>query len=153
MPKGEWKLRKVRSARACTVCRVRKVRCAAEIHVPCTNCISFGCECQLAEPRKRRTGAAGDAGFIMLNLEGQDDGFRIYAGQNSSNFSARKQSSSSLNSPQNETKATSENNERYNPNEPTLNISSTNVAPTFNIFGTSNTYTGVKPSFSGVNEF
>lgn len=153
MPKGEWKLRKVRSARACKVCRMRKVRCDAEIHVPCTNCISFGCECQLAEPRKRRTGAAGDAGFIMLNLEGQDDGFRIYAGQNSSNFSARKQSSSSLNSPQNETKATPENNERYNPNEPTLNISSTNVAPTFNILGTSNTYTGVKPSFSGVNEF
>lgn len=42
-----------RGSRACTVCRARKVRCDAEIHIPCTNCITFGCECVLPETKKR----------------------------------------------------------------------------------------------------
>ena len=35
------------------MCRSRKVRCDAEIHIPCTNCITFGCECVLPEAKKR----------------------------------------------------------------------------------------------------
>ena len=42
-----------RGSRACVVCRSRKVRCDAEIHIPCTNCITFGCECTLPEAKKR----------------------------------------------------------------------------------------------------
>lgn len=48
------KYKRPRGSRACQVCRARKVRCDAEIHIPCTNCITFGCECLLPETRKRR---------------------------------------------------------------------------------------------------
>lgn len=47
------KYKRPRGSRACTVCRARKVRCDAEIHIPCTNCITFGCECVLPETKKR----------------------------------------------------------------------------------------------------
>ncbi|RCK55270.1 Cutinase transcription factor 1 alpha [Candida viswanathii] len=47
------KYKRPRGSRACTVCRSRKVRCDAEIHIPCTNCITFGCECILPEAKKR----------------------------------------------------------------------------------------------------
>ncbi|KAG5417308.1 CTF1 [Candida metapsilosis] len=47
------KYKRPRGSRACTVCRSRKVRCDAEIHIPCTNCITFGCECVLPEVKKR----------------------------------------------------------------------------------------------------
>ncbi|SGZ52620.1 CIC11C00000003301 [Sungouiella intermedia] len=47
------KYKRPRGSRACKVCRARKVRCDAEIHIPCTNCITFGCECLLPETRKR----------------------------------------------------------------------------------------------------
>lgn len=47
------KYKRPRGLRACQVCRARKVRCDAEIHIPCTNCITFGCECLLPETRKR----------------------------------------------------------------------------------------------------
>ena len=51
------KYKRPRGSRACLVCRLRKVRCDAEMHMPCTNCITFGCECTLPQARKR--GAAG----------------------------------------------------------------------------------------------
>lgn len=47
------KYKRPRGSRACTVCRARKVRCDAEIHIPCTNCITFGCTCVLPEMKKR----------------------------------------------------------------------------------------------------
>ncbi|CCG21335.1 Ctf1 zinc-finger transcription factor [Candida orthopsilosis Co 90-125] len=47
------KYKRPRGSRACTVCRSRKVRCDAEIHIPCTNCITFGCDCVLPEVKKR----------------------------------------------------------------------------------------------------
>lgn len=47
------KYKRPRGSRACTVCRARKVRCDAEIHIPCTNCITFGCDCVLPETKKR----------------------------------------------------------------------------------------------------
>lgn len=47
------KYKRPRGSRACTVCRSRKVRCDAEIHIPCTNCITFGCDCVLPEAKKR----------------------------------------------------------------------------------------------------
>lgn len=47
------KYKRPRGSRACTVCRSRKVRCDAEIHIPCTNCITFGCDCILPEAKKR----------------------------------------------------------------------------------------------------
>lgn len=49
------KYKRPRGSRACTVCRARKVRCDAEIHIPCTNCITFGCECVLPETKKRNS--------------------------------------------------------------------------------------------------
>lgn len=51
------KYKRPRGSRACTVCRARKVRCDAEIHIPCTNCITFGCECLLPETKKRSAGS------------------------------------------------------------------------------------------------
>lgn len=47
------KYKRPRGSRACVVCRSRKVRCDAEIHIPCTNCITFGCECTVPEAKKR----------------------------------------------------------------------------------------------------
>lgn len=52
------KYKRPRGSRACTVCRSRKVRCDAEIHIPCTNCITFGCECSLPEAKKRGNGSS-----------------------------------------------------------------------------------------------
>lgn len=47
------KYKRPRGLRACAVCRSRKVRCDAEMHIPCTNCITFGCECVLPEAKRR----------------------------------------------------------------------------------------------------
>lgn len=47
------KYKRPRGLRACAVCRLRKVRCDAEMHIPCTNCITFGCECVLPEAKRR----------------------------------------------------------------------------------------------------
>lgn len=47
------KYKRPRGSRACQVCRSRKVRCDAEIHIPCTNCITFGCDCVLPEQKRR----------------------------------------------------------------------------------------------------
>ncbi|KAK6205338.1 fungal-specific transcription factor domain-containing protein [Scheffersomyces amazonensis] len=54
------KYKRPRGSRACTVCRSRKVRCDAEIHIPCTNCITFGCDCVLPEAKKRGN-SSGDS--------------------------------------------------------------------------------------------
>lgn len=51
------KYKRPRGSRACVVCRSRKVRCDAEIHIPCTNCITFGCDCILPAAKKRGNGA------------------------------------------------------------------------------------------------
>ncbi|EGV60810.1 Transcriptional activator of fatty acid utilization [Yamadazyma tenuis] len=51
------KYKRPRGSRACVVCRQRKVRCDAEIHIPCTNCITFGCDCELPMVKKRGNGA------------------------------------------------------------------------------------------------
>lgn len=47
------KYKRPRGLRACAVCRSRKVRCDAEMHIPCTNCITFGCDCVLPEAKRR----------------------------------------------------------------------------------------------------
>lgn len=52
--KRKWKTRKPRGSRACLVCRLRKVRCDAESQMPCTNCITFGCDCKIPESRRKR---------------------------------------------------------------------------------------------------
>lgn len=54
------KYKRPRGLRACLVCRLRKVRCDAEMHMPCTNCITFGCECTLPQARKRGAGGGSD---------------------------------------------------------------------------------------------
>ncbi|CAH6720061.1 putative cutinase transcription factor 1 alpha [[Candida] jaroonii] len=51
------KYKRPRGSRACVVCRSRKVRCDAEIHIPCTNCITFGCDCVLPAAKKRGNGS------------------------------------------------------------------------------------------------
>ncbi|KAH3686102.1 hypothetical protein WICPIJ_002923, partial [Wickerhamomyces pijperi] len=43
-----------RSTRACEVCHSRKVRCDAVVHIPCTNCLTFGSECRFPEPKERK---------------------------------------------------------------------------------------------------
>lgn len=48
------KFKRSRSTRACEVCHSRKVRCDAMIHIPCTNCLTFGCECKFPEPKVRK---------------------------------------------------------------------------------------------------
>ncbi|CDR38827.1 CYFA0S02e06480g1_1 [Cyberlindnera fabianii] len=48
------KYKRNRSSRACEVCHSRKVRCDATIHIPCTNCLTFGCECRFPEPKERK---------------------------------------------------------------------------------------------------
>lgn len=48
------KFKRNRSSRACGVCHSRKVRCDATIHIPCTNCLTFGCECKFPEPKERK---------------------------------------------------------------------------------------------------
>ncbi|ODV69365.1 hypothetical protein HYPBUDRAFT_159279 [Hyphopichia burtonii NRRL Y-1933] len=47
------KYKRPRGLRACVVCRQRKVRCNIDTNVPCLNCVTFGCECILPEPKKR----------------------------------------------------------------------------------------------------
>lgn len=50
------KYKRPRSSRACVTCHDRKVRCDAQNRFPCTNCISFQCECVLPSTRRiRRT--------------------------------------------------------------------------------------------------
>lgn len=46
---------KARASRACEICHTRKVRCDVTVHMPCTNCVAFGCECKIPEVRQRKT--------------------------------------------------------------------------------------------------
>ncbi|EGW33256.1 uncharacterized protein SPAPADRAFT_136216 [Spathaspora passalidarum NRRL Y-27907] len=62
-----------RGSRACTVCRSRKVRCDAEIHIPCTNCITFGCDCILPEAKKRGNAAGATTTKSVKNKKKKDD--------------------------------------------------------------------------------
>ncbi|RLV95706.1 hypothetical protein JA1_000711 [Spathaspora sp. JA1] len=62
-----------RGSRACTVCRSRKVRCDAEIHIPCTNCITFGCDCILPEAKKRGNAAGTSTSKVVKNKKKKDD--------------------------------------------------------------------------------
>lgn len=73
------KYKRPRGSRACFVCRSRKVRCDAEIHIPCTNCITFGCECVLPAAKKRGNGAVESkkkkpAEETMVKSEHEDNG-------------------------------------------------------------------------------
>lgn len=65
------KYKRPRGSRACTVCRARKVRCDAEIHIPCTNCITFGCECVLPETKKKS--GSGDTPRRNRHAAGKSD--------------------------------------------------------------------------------
>ncbi|KAH3687376.1 hypothetical protein WICPIJ_001653 [Wickerhamomyces pijperi] len=48
------KFKRSRSSRACSICHSRKVRCDAMIQIPCTNCVTFGCECKFPEQKIRK---------------------------------------------------------------------------------------------------
>ncbi|KAL8788667.1 MAG: hypothetical protein Q9213_001595 [Squamulea squamosa] len=54
---------KQRASRACETCHARKVRCdAANLGVPCTNCVAFSIECRIPAPkRKKAQGKAKDS--------------------------------------------------------------------------------------------
>ena len=52
--KHSVKFKRNRSSRACEVCHSRKVRCDATLHIPCTNCLTFGCECKFPERKERK---------------------------------------------------------------------------------------------------
>lgn len=67
------KYKRPRGSRACTVCRARKVRCDAEIHIPCTNCITFGCDCVLPETKKRGASLEKAKRRHPVKMENEDD--------------------------------------------------------------------------------
>ncbi|CDK27985.1 unnamed protein product [Kuraishia capsulata CBS 1993] len=48
------RFRRPRSSRACEICHTRKVRCDATVRMPCTNCVTFGCECKIHELKRRK---------------------------------------------------------------------------------------------------
>ncbi|ODV98056.1 hypothetical protein PACTADRAFT_47878 [Pachysolen tannophilus NRRL Y-2460] len=55
-PAFKVKYKRPRTLRACETCHSRKVKCDALLRTPCSNCISFGCECKLPDlKRTRRT--------------------------------------------------------------------------------------------------
>lgn len=47
------KYKRPRMLMACLVCRQRKVRCDLVLRRPCSNCVTFGCECVIPETKKR----------------------------------------------------------------------------------------------------
>lgn len=57
-----YKVRKRRSARACEVCHDRKVRCDANVRMPCSSCQAFGLVCRLREKKGKRGRPARSAG-------------------------------------------------------------------------------------------
>lgn len=63
------KFKRNRSSKACEVCHSRKVRCDATLHIPCTNCLTFGCECKFPEPRERKN-ARKRADQPVVKIEG-----------------------------------------------------------------------------------
>ncbi|CAL8580869.1 Transcriptional activator of fatty acid utilization [Xanthoria parietina] len=60
---GHPSFRRQRASRACETCHARKVRCdAANLGVPCTNCVAFSIECRIPAPkRKKAQGKAKDS--------------------------------------------------------------------------------------------
>lgn len=75
------KFKRNRSSRACEVCHARKVRCDATLHIPCTNCLTFGCECRFPEPKERKNARnkvkiEGDAATDEINGTASGDGMR-----------------------------------------------------------------------------
>lgn len=62
-----------RGSKACTVCRARKVRCDAEIRMPCSNCATFECECVMPSPRKRAPNSAPNNRNDVEGNGNQDD--------------------------------------------------------------------------------
>lgn len=53
--KSSFRRAKSRASRACEVCHARKVRCDVTVHMPCTNCAAFGCECRIPEVKSRKS--------------------------------------------------------------------------------------------------
>ncbi|ODQ79166.1 hypothetical protein BABINDRAFT_162218 [Babjeviella inositovora NRRL Y-12698] len=47
-----------RSSRACQVCHSRKVRCNVMDQMPCSNCVTFGCECLIPDAKKAKARSA-----------------------------------------------------------------------------------------------
>lgn len=105
------KYKRPRGSRACFVCRSRKVRCDAEIHIPCTNCITFGCECVLPAVKKRGNGA------VEPKKKKPED--PVVKSETEENFDFKKDES-----PTEKLQA--------NSSEPVLNISQVSIPPSFN---------------------
>ncbi|KAL8665033.1 MAG: hypothetical protein Q9202_002589 [Teloschistes flavicans] len=52
---GHPSFRRQRASRACETCHARKVRCdAANLGVPCNNCVAFGIECKIPTPKRKK---------------------------------------------------------------------------------------------------
>ncbi|KAL8731426.1 MAG: hypothetical protein Q9166_003401 [cf. Caloplaca sp. 2 TL-2023] len=52
---GHPSFRRQRASRACETCHARKVRCdAANLGVPCTNCVAFSIECRIPAPKRKK---------------------------------------------------------------------------------------------------
>ncbi|KAL8780630.1 MAG: hypothetical protein Q9194_000821 [Teloschistes cf. exilis] len=52
---GHPSFRRQRASRACETCHARKVRCdAANLGVPCNNCVAFGIECKIPIPKRKK---------------------------------------------------------------------------------------------------
>ncbi|KAG2176165.1 hypothetical protein INT43_005398 [Umbelopsis isabellina] len=47
-------LKRQRAKRSCDFCRKRKSKCDADVSTPCTNCLSWGFECQFQSKSKKR---------------------------------------------------------------------------------------------------
>lgn len=141
------KYKRPRGSRACVVCRSRKVRCDAEIHIPCTNCITFGCDCTLPEAKKRGN-SAGDVkakkrqtNSVSKNQEQSNIPSSSNSAPNTDKFtpgvSKSHQSSEKKNSNGDNTKDTQKNNiesksksdHPASNSEPVLNISQVSVPP------------------------
>lgn len=73
--KSAYRVRKPRTSRACEVCHDRKVRCDANIRVPCTSCQTFGLVCRLRDVKKVKRGkkVGGAAGGAEAGLKAEDD--------------------------------------------------------------------------------
>ncbi|KAG2733985.1 hypothetical protein G9P44_003510 [Scheffersomyces stipitis] len=126
------KYKRPRGSRACTVCRSRKVRCDAEIHIPCTNCITFGCDCVLPEvkkrgnssqdskPKRRQTVSISSKDKITVNDE------HDHSSASDINNGSNSQPSASLEKPSDTSSSATSG---ASSNEPILNISSVSIPP------------------------
>ena len=121
------KYKRPRGSRACVVCRSRKVRCDAEIHIPCTNCITFGCECTLPEAKKRgNVSAESKAKRTKTNDKETGDNMGTPLNQN---VKKEGKTSGGNTSPGNLATLTGEAQGNTSTLEPVLNISQVSVPP------------------------